>query len=154
MTRIVSACVLSLLVASIAVASTSCIVIDTAGEFLNSQFVLLHAKLSPGSTAPLQGYFAQFDPILLTFINFSPFSGQSIVNHAGSNAALGMVVYHTDVSANGGGSAALPGSNVQLVCGPAQGSKSIVKGGMCFGAVDSTVIDAHFTPCGSATNIP
>jgi hypothetical protein len=89
-----------MLLASPAFAKT-CIVIDT-GSLTGSQFVLLKASLGPGKAGPAEGYFAKFDSGSNAFTLFSPVSGQSVVNHAGS-AALGLVVSTVSVSSGGGG---------------------------------------------------
>ena len=153
MARTVLAFILLCIVPSVAVAKNTCIVIDTPGQFLDDQFVLLKAKLAPGDVAPVQGYLAQFDSTSGTYINFFPISGQSVINSLGSGA-LGVIVHNVTVSGNGGGSSSLPNPDVQLFCEPTPGNKKLELLDMCFGSYGSNTISAHLITCGKSIALP
>lgn len=149
--RTMLAFVLLCLVASTAPAKI-CIVVDS-GAFLDSQFVLLKSSLAPGKIAPLQGYFARFDPASATYSQFSPLNGQSVVSSAGTGA-LGFVVHMVEVTPNGGGGlGAGADPDVQLLCIPTSKGKLGI-GDTCSGSYGGSTIPSHFITCGSSVAIP
>jgi hypothetical protein len=154
MSRIMLAFALACLTVSVAVAKDFCLVIDSP-TFTDSQFVLQKAKLARRNVAPIQGYFAHFEPLTGTYDAFYPISGQSVVNSAG-NAVLGFVMYNIYVTAGGNGGGTY-NSDVNLNCEAGSDGK-IGLMDLCSGTSNNggvlTGIVGHFISCGKTVAIP
>jgi hypothetical protein len=98
MSRLVFATVLACIASSIAAAKELCIQLDTGGSS-GSRIVLKKVKLGRGNVAPAQGYFARYDPGTLTYGEFSPIDGGSIVNSNG-DIVLGLAWHEVAIRAN------------------------------------------------------
>src|SRR5689334_21651031 len=66
-----------------------CIQVDT-GSFSGSQIVLRKVRITAGTAAPLQGYFAIYSSGTFSYVEFNPLDGASVVNSAGNVTALGL----------------------------------------------------------------
>ncbi len=100
MSRLIFVLALSGLTASMASAKDLCIQLDSS-VYSGSHVALKKVKLAPGTSAPLQGYFAHYDPNNFSYDEASPVAGASVVNASGTHIGLGLDLYSVDVSANG-----------------------------------------------------
>jgi hypothetical protein len=142
---------LSCITGSVALAKDFCLVVDSPAVFADSQFVLKNAKLGPRTAAPVQGYYALFDSVSLTYADFYPLSGQSVVNSSG-HGVLGFTVYDIFVTGSGGGGAT-NNFDVKLTCEPGSDGKIGIMDS-CSGTFGMGGLVGHFITCGSQVKIP
>lgn len=137
--------------ASAAFAKDLCIQVDNS-SFAGSQIVVKKAKLGAGNVAPAQGYFAQFSQSSLSFADFRPMAGGSVVSSTG-DLALGMTLYSPTVGPGGSVGNGTGSSTINCLCHAGPDGK--------IGALDSCSLDfdvtgatGHVVPCTDVVAIP
>jgi hypothetical protein len=141
---------LSVLTASATLAKDLCIQVDTGG-YAGSQIVVKKAKLGARNVGPAGGYMARFDANTLTFDQFQPMAGQSVVDTNG-DLALGMMLYDSSVSPNGSGIGTTSQAVSCLCNGGADRKINILD--FCSVVIGPSIANGHIVDCTDVVAIP